>query len=72
MRRVVVSGIGMVSPLGSNKNAIMNSLINNINININQELINNTTIINKIPLIDKEIIDKDYSDIYYYNSTKYA
>jgi len=72
MRRVVVSGIGMVSPLGSNKNAIMNSLINNINININQELINNTTIINKIPLIDKEIIDKDYSDIYYSNSTKYA
>jgi 3-oxoacyl-(acyl-carrier-protein) synthase len=56
MRRVVVSGIGMVSPLGSNNNIIMNSLINNTNIKINQELINNTTRINKIPLIDKEII----------------
>ena len=72
MRRVVVSGIGMVSPLGSNNNTIIHKLKNNDNIKINQELINNTTIINKIPLIDKEIIDKDYSDIYYSNSTKYA
>ena len=74
MRRVVVTGIGMVSPLGSNNNQIFKYLASNSSNDfiINKERINNSFDINKIPLIDKEIIDKTYSDIYYSNSTKYA